>query len=43
MMKKCGTLVFFTLVGSRRKHLSPLSSVQIRCLYLFRVEEINPE
>ena len=43
MMKKRGTLVFFTLAGSRRKHLSPLSSAQIRCLYLFRVEEINPE
>lgn len=43
MMKKRGTLVFFTLAGSRRKHLSPLSSAQIRCLYLFRAEEINTE
>lgn len=33
----------FSPVGSRRKHLSPLLSAQIRCLYLFRVEEINPE
>lgn len=33
----------FSPVGSGRKHLSPLSSAQIRCLYLFRVEEINPE
>lgn len=43
VMKKCGTLVFFTLAARRRKHLSPLSSAQIRCLYLFRVDEINPE
>lgn len=43
MMKKRGTLVFFTLAGSRRKHLSPLFSAQIRCLYLFRAEEINTE
>ena len=43
VMKKCGTLVFFTLAARRRKHLSPLSSTQIRCLYLFRVDEINPE
>lgn len=33
----------FSPVDSGRKHLSPLSSAQIRCLYLFRVEEINPE
>lgn len=33
----------FTLAERRRKHLSPLSPAQIRCLYLFRVEEINPE
>lgn len=31
------------LWGCRRKHLSPLSSAQIRCLYLFRAEEINTE
>lgn len=33
----------FPPVGSRRKHLSPLSSVKIRCLCLFRVEQINCE
>lgn len=33
----------FPPVGSRRKHLSPLSSVKIRCLCLFSVEQINCE
>ena len=32
----------FSLMGSRRKHLSPLPSAQIRCLFI-QSEEINPE
>lgn len=43
MMKQCGTPVFFTLVGKQEKTFITLSSAQIRCLYLFRAEEINTE
>lgn len=33
----------FTFVANWRKHLSPLSRAQIRCLYLFSAEQINAE